>query len=237
MDIDERIQNLSARLSTTTDPALKEELQKELQELLNQKFSKKERVLKRDEKDRFAGEKKRTITNVPKKEKKEVPIKKVLVLGQDVFATVFRIPDQKVREFFDNVYIKKVGTSNFFKRVFSNVFMKEFRNNEQLKALVQNKCNVQVKTKVLLYREQPFEGAEQQFVLQFDEVVLYDPNFRRREYLVQSMDDLKKVLEKQAEVITERISKFFNMNHSEWIVHGILNYEIRIVQYQPDFNI
>jgi hypothetical protein len=41
MDIDERIQNLSARLSTTTDPAFKEELQKELQELLNQKFSKK----------------------------------------------------------------------------------------------------------------------------------------------------------------------------------------------------
>jgi hypothetical protein len=78
-----------------------------------------------------AGEKKRTITNVSKKEKKEVPIKKVLVPGQDVFATVFRIPDQKVRELFDNVYIKKkVGTSNFYKRALPNAFMKEFRNNE-----------------------------------------------------------------------------------------------------------
>jgi hypothetical protein len=53
MDIDQRNQNLSARLSTTTDPALRENLQKELQELLNQKFSKKERVLKRDNKGRF----------------------------------------------------------------------------------------------------------------------------------------------------------------------------------------
>jgi hypothetical protein len=105
--------------------------------------------------------------------------------------------------------------------------MKEFRNNEQLKALVQNKCNVQVKTKVLLYREQPFEGAEQQFVLQFDERVLYDPNFRRREYLVQFMNDLKKVLEKQTEVITERISKFFNMNHSEWVVSSGVRPESR----------
>jgi spore coat protein CotF len=56
MDINERIQNLSARISTTTDPALREELQKELQELLNQMFSKKERVLKRDDKGRFTGE-------------------------------------------------------------------------------------------------------------------------------------------------------------------------------------
>jgi hypothetical protein len=50
---------------------------------LNQTFSKKERVLKRDDKGRFAGEKKRTITNVSKKEKKEVPIKKVLAVIGD----------------------------------------------------------------------------------------------------------------------------------------------------------
>jgi hypothetical protein len=46
-----------------------------------------------------------------------------------------------------------------------------------------------VKTKVHFYREQPLEGAEQQFMMHYQEGVLYDPNFHRREYLVQSMDD------------------------------------------------
>jgi hypothetical protein len=179
MDIEERIKNLAQLIATTTNPRVREELEKELQRLLEQKHKPQQ---PRDERGRFKSKELTQLTQ---------PIKQPLEPGKIVVVQKFRVPDHVVVQAYEDEG-RRFGTTKFLQYTMPRIFLEHFKNNPLLRDFVNRKCYLQLKITVQFYREQPVVGET--FQLNRTIPTFYDPNFRRREYLIQSINDLKVVI-------------------------------------------
>jgi hypothetical protein len=146
----------------------------------------------------------------------------------------FRVPEQDVVKAYENEG-RRFGTTKFLMYTMPRIFLQRFKNDPKLQDFVARKCYLQVKISVQFYREQPIVGET--FQLNRTITTFYDSNFRRREYLVQSINDLKGVLRSQTKRILAKIENYFEGSKSEWIVERIFKYDVRLIHYEPFFSI
>jgi hypothetical protein len=59
---------------------------------------------------------------------------------------------------------------------------------------------------------------------------LYDTNFRKREYLLRSFNDLPKILSLQNQVILKQMLEF-ESNGSDWIYQSLIKYQLRVIDF------
>jgi hypothetical protein len=115
MGIIERIKLFENLISTTTDPRVIEEYEKELAILLEQKS-----YQPRDEKGRF------TSSSQP------TPIQAPLEPGKDILIEKLRVPGENVIKAFEDEGCK-FGISKFLMYTMSRIFLQRFKDNTNLK--------------------------------------------------------------------------------------------------------
>jgi hypothetical protein len=62
-----------------------------------------------------------------------------------------------------------------------------------------------------------------------------EEQFKQREYLAQSLEDLERILKKQSERIYEKIINFSRTN-SPWLIGSPLYYSVKLIPFQANFN-
>jgi hypothetical protein len=104
-------------------------------------------------------------------------------------------------------------------------------NSQPFQDYIKAKTYVQVRFKAYFIHDKEYltinsiSGAKPTF---------YDTNFRKREYLLQSFNDLPKILAIQNGVILNKMLEF-ETNGSDWIYQDPIKYQLRVIKYDPAF--
>jgi hypothetical protein len=107
-------------------------------------------------------------------------------------------------------------------------FISTFRIKSDFLKAINEKCYVQLKVKVRFYRDIGDKKDEKD--AKFEE-----QQFKQREYLAQSLEDLEKILKKQSERIYEKIVNF-SRTDSPWLIKCPQNYSVKLIPFQANFN-
>jgi hypothetical protein len=104
-------------------------------------------------------------------------------------------------------------------------------NSQPFQDYIKAKAYVQVRFKAYFIHDKEYltfnsiSGAKPTF---------YDTNFKKREYLLQSFNDLPKILAIQNGVILKQMLEF-ESNGSDWFYQAPIKYQLRVIKYDPAF--
>jgi hypothetical protein len=124
----------------------------------------------------------------------------------------------------DELYTNSGGVKDFMKKCVEYV-MENIAKKEEVLKLINLKCYVQVKVIFEYYHDKPYEPTFKTLKRPF-----YVDKLIQRSNLVQSVDELKSVIERQSNDILLMIDKFENQG-SNWVIVRPLDFKLRLVRY------
>jgi hypothetical protein len=122
-----------------------------------------------------------------------------------------------------DIYITSDGVKDFMKKCIDYV-MNNFTKDEKVLKLIKMKCYVQLKVYFAYYHDKPYEPTFKTLKRSF-----YVDKLIQRSNLVQSVDELKSVLENQSIDILRMMDKFENQG-SNWVA-----FKLRFIRYTDVF--
>jgi hypothetical protein len=129
----------------------------------------------------------------------------------------------------NDLYLNSDGVKDFMNKCLEHV-MTNFTKDENVLKLIKLKCYVQVKVIFEYYHAKPYESTFKTIKKPF-----YTDMLIQRSNLVQSVEDLKTVVEKQSKKILCMIDNFENQS-SNWVIVKPLAFKLRFIGYTNRIN-
>jgi hypothetical protein len=248
-EIDKQLKKTYQALLSTNDPIIQEQLEYLVKVLLREKESLSNPQLQNIQVEPVKDTKAQspqaqsTKTQSLQDERKEIETKLIREVSdqprkrkKDLY--VFKLPDKALRTLYDQA-LENVNKNDSEEEQGQNAmkiflgfavskFISMYRTDSDLLKAINEKCYVQLKVKVQFYRD--INGKKDITDQKFEE-----QQFKQREYLAQSLEDLEKILKKQSERIYEKIVNF-SRTDSPWVIQCPLYYSVKLIPFKPNFN-